>query len=112
MLGHAAVVPRHLVVVHPRDGAQATPWLKQRLIDHHRATYWVPAYVDAREWAVSRNRYWEVIGSVEELQRRAVNLDGALLDDIHRENIDGLRIKSRKKGRRVDKVFDSFWRTS
>jgi len=111
--------------------------IKDQLVANNQKTYWVPSFVkekrfhnwlvDARDWAVSRNRYWgtpipiwisadedekepewEVIGSVEELERRS----GRKIDDLHRENIDDIVIKSEKTGkplRRVDEVFDCWF---
>jgi isoleucyl-tRNA synthetase len=103
------------------------------LLVNNQKCYWVPEFVkekrfynwlkDARDWAISRNRYWgtpiplwvsedfeEVvcIGSVEEL----AELTGTTVTDLHRENIDDLTIPSvRGKGvlRRIPEVFDCWF---
>ncbi len=79
--------------------------VKSRLLANNEQTYWVPAHVqekrfhnwlrDARDWAVSRNRYWGtpmpiwtsddgsevvVVGSVDELEA----LSGVRVADLHR----------------------------
>lgn len=107
--------------------------LRERLLERNSTTYWVPDYVkdkrfanwlkDARDWAVSRNRYWgspipiwtsddqqEIvcIGSINEL----AELSGVKVDDLHREVVDKITIPSKmNKGvlKRVPEVFDCWF---
>ncbi len=104
--------------------------IKKDLLDANREIHWVPEHIkegrfgkwleQARDWAISRNRYWgtpipvwrsesgdlHAIGSIAELEK----LTGAKIDDLHRDKIDQLDfIKDGKKYNRIKEVFDCWF---
>jgi len=108
--------------------------IRDNIVANNVKTYWVPNFVkegrfhnwlvDARDWAVSRNRFWgtpipvwasddmsEVIciGSIDELER----LSGIRVFDLHRETVDSITIPSKKNPgtvlKRIDEVFDCWF---
>merc|ERR550525_2126080 len=108
--------------------------MQQKLLDNNATTYWVPDSIkegrfanwlrDARDWNLSRNRYWGTpipvwvsededeivcVGSIEELHQ----LSGVKLTDLHRENVDKVTIPSSRPGmpplKRITEVFDCWF---
>merc|ERR1719228_2535939 len=108
--------------------------MQSKLLQHNEETYWVPDSIkegrfanwlrDARDWNLSRNRYWGTpipvwvsedgeeqvcVGSIEELYK----LSGVKLTDLHRENVDKVTIPSCRPGqpplRRITEVFDCWF---
>jgi len=108
--------------------------IRDKVVANNEKTYWVPAHVgqvrfhnwlkDARDWAISRNRFWGTplpvwtnedmseivcVGSIGQLEE----LTGTKVTDLHRESIDSLEIPSKKNPgqvlKRVDEVFDCWF---
>jgi len=107
--------------------------IKQRMIDNNDTVNWIPEHLrkgrfgkwleGAREWAISRNRYWgnpipiwkcdgsdymEVISSRQELEEKA----GVKVPDLHKHYVDELTWPSPDgKGtmRRIPDVLDCWF---
>ena len=114
--------------------------IRDKLVQNNDQTYWVPAWVkekrfhnwiaDARDWAVSRNRFWGTpiplweskdgkvsvaVGSIADLLKYKAKRNDKVLSrdditDLHRESVDDIILE--KDGvplYRVDEVFDCWF---
>ena len=109
------------------------PKIKDQLLAANQEINWFPSHVkdgafgkwleNAREWNISRNRFWGaplpvwktddgevlIVGSLQEIKDRAV--DPSKVTDLHRPHIDGvqLRTDSGKIATRIPDVFDCWF---
>ncbi|MCB0272060.1 MAG: isoleucine--tRNA ligase [Bdellovibrionales bacterium] len=107
--------------------------IKEQLIKNNQQTHWVPEHLrdgrfgkwleNARDWAISRNRFWGnplpiwrnadtgetiCIGSVDELKK----LSGKDVNDLHKHFVDQIEITSPKTGdtlTRIPEILDCWF---
>lgn len=107
--------------------------MREHLMANNKQIHWVPEHLkegrfgkwleNARDWAISRNRYWGAplpvwqsedgketvcIGSVHELEERS----GEKITDLHKHFVDAIEIPSPSGGkplRRVPQVLDCWF---
>ncbi|MCR4421710.1 MAG: isoleucine--tRNA ligase [Exilispira sp.] len=99
--------------------------IKQKMIESNQQINWVPEHIKegrfgkwlegARDWAISRNRFWGTplpvwkcedcgetlcIGSIEELEK----LSGKKFNDIHKHFVDNIHFKCSKCGGKMTRI--------
>ncbi|MBM2821068.1 MAG: isoleucyl-tRNA synthetase [Candidatus Berkelbacteria bacterium] len=112
--------------------------LRDELVKNNNEIHWVPEHVkegrfgkwlaEARDWAISRNRYWgapipiwrcqncnhkTVVGSIEELKKlRTFSKTDINEIDLHKPNIDNIEIMCSECGgiaKRIPEVLDCWF---